>query len=111
MTKTLDPMVLKVTKPVVVLPLVGVNRAFAKGPSICVAQPDSKTKAQEKITSIHRRSCFLTKNLSKICDWVGPDLDAFEKIEPDIRVNAYPNANQWHVSNLTGSLILQKLLF
>jgi hypothetical protein len=27
-TKTLDPMVLKVTRPVVVLPLVGVNRAF-----------------------------------------------------------------------------------
>ena len=44
MTKTLDPMVLKVTRPVVVLPLVGVNRAFAVGPSICVAQPDSMIK-------------------------------------------------------------------
>ena len=58
MTKTLDPMVLKVTKPVVVLPLVGVNRAFAKGPSICVAQPDSKTKAQEKISLFILRSQF-----------------------------------------------------
>ena len=37
-------MVLKVTRPVVVLPLVGVNRAFAVGPSICVAQPDSTIK-------------------------------------------------------------------
>jgi hypothetical protein len=39
-------MVLKVTTPVVVLPLVGLNRAFAEGPSMCVAHPDSMTKAQ-----------------------------------------------------------------
>jgi hypothetical protein len=51
-------MVLKVTKPVVVLPLVGVNRAVAAGPSICVAQPDSKTKAQEKISLFILRSSF-----------------------------------------------------
>jgi len=41
-----------------VLPLVGANRAFADGPSICVAQPDSKTKAQEKINLFILRSQF-----------------------------------------------------
>jgi hypothetical protein len=42
-------MVLKVTTPVVVLPLVELKRAIAEGPSICVAHPDSMAKAQEMI--------------------------------------------------------------
>ena len=66
MTKTLDPMVLKVTKPVVVLPLVGVNRAFAEGPSICVAQPDSRTTAQEIISLFIQRPQFKTLSLSHL---------------------------------------------
>jgi hypothetical protein len=37
-------MVLKVTTPVVMFPLVGLKRALAEGPSICVAQPDSMIK-------------------------------------------------------------------
>jgi hypothetical protein len=49
-------MVLKVTKPVVVLPLVGVNRAFAEGPSICVAQPDSIIKENAMIILFIARS-------------------------------------------------------
>jgi hypothetical protein len=40
-------MVLKVTEPVVVLPLVGLKRAFAECPSICAAHADSKTTAQK----------------------------------------------------------------
>jgi hypothetical protein len=55
-TKTLDPMVLKVTRPDVVLPLVGVNRAFAEGPSICVAQPDSMIKEHAMIILFIPRS-------------------------------------------------------
>ena len=59
-------MVLKVTKPVVVLPLVGVNRAFAEGPSICVAQPDSRTTAQEIISLFIQRPQFKTLSLSHL---------------------------------------------
>jgi hypothetical protein len=59
-------MVLKVTKPVVVLPLVGVNRAFAEGPSICVAQPDSRTTAQEIISLFIQRPQFKTLILSHL---------------------------------------------
>jgi hypothetical protein len=61
-------MVLKVTTPVVVLPLVGLKRAFADGPSICVAQPDSKTKAQEIISLFISRSQFKNLSLSHVIE-------------------------------------------